>query len=703
MTNALSSATLVLCLTAGIAAGQDATKLSFRGNSGVEMLREASAAPDGSGVIRRYALDLPRFEAGTYWRASDGPDWYNGTNRMRVTAFRRTAGLREGGFFLLLKLRAGGYLAVLPLTGNATTAWLVPAAERFDLSLGNLGTARVNGPFPVAAWARAGDPYSACREVWRKAMATEPISVHLRPRGEKKLPEFLHYLGFATWEEYRENYDAGKLVDMMRRIHASGVPIRWIQIGMGHHDIKRLGRRRLLNSLDPDAQKFPQGWRPVMAARKEDGIKWLGVFQALSGYPQGIHPQNALGALNDLLMPVPSGAVQPRNDPRASAAFYDTMLASVKRHGFAFIKMDFETPNLQLYMGTPNPVEAAVNNQRSYQAAAAKYLDGTINCMAHNGPDIFNTAGSAMTRVSQDYHKGDAANARLILYHTYGNLPWAGQTVWGDHDMFHSSDTVSAKLMAVAKAVSGGTVYLSDGVDRFNKDLIAPLCYQDGRILRPLAPAAPLPESLFVDPAKDAYRVVAPLPDGAAALLIYNLTRPVQTVRATVGPDDYRAASIMMQPYPGSWEPPQEGLVMYDWRERSAAPLKGGREVQLGGFEDRFLLLCPVQEGWSVIGRTDKYLSPAAVKVISRTRDALVLEMAESGPLSLWSAAGNPVSKQAQFRPAGGGLWTADIPTGKQNFTVRIERRRAQATARPAAALEVEMPGAEAAGTTRRD
>jgi len=666
---------LVLVLTGALLADETRSTLSLvDARSGVEILRRDSASPDDQGIIHRYALALPEYDVGCYWQARPGP-WYHGTNHMRPKAFQQPGGLAEGGFFLVLRLKAGDYLAVLPLAGSVTMSWLSPEPERFVLNVGNLGTARVKGPFPAAAWARAKDPYTACREVWAQAMKVEPLSSHIQPRGQKELPEFIHYLGFATWEEYRENYDAAKLLDMMRRIHSSGLPIRWIQIGMGHHDSKALGENRLLNSFEPNPAKFPEGWKPVMAARKEDGIKWLGLFQALSGLPNGIHPENSLGDLNRYLMPVPSGVVQPRNDPAAAAAFYDAMLAAVKRNGLEFIKMDFESNNIALYMGTPNPVEAAVNNQRAYQAAAAKYLRGNINCMAHYAAGIFNTGASAMTRMAEDYHNNDPANAREILYTAYGNLPWAGQTVWGDHDMFHSSDTVSNKMMAVAKAMSGGTVYLSDRVDTFMKELIFPLAYRDGRILRPLAPAAPLPESLFIRPAQAPFRVVAPLPNATAAVVVYNLTDPLRQIDGFVRVEDYADASIMMQPYPGKWAQPREGILVYDWRERKAQRLNGTFTFALHGFEDRFLLLCPIQDGWAVVGRTDKYLSPAAVEVVTRSRDELVLRMRESGPLAVWAADGTVSSKDAPFRPASGGLWFAELPIGIENMTVQIARR----------------------------
>ena len=165
-----------------------------------------------------------------------GAKWYDGANQTRLEAFRDFQGLTEGGLFLVLKLKDGEYLAVLPLAGPVTISWFHPAPGRLEVNVGNLGTATVKGPFPAVAWARAADPYAACRQVWEQAMRTEPLAGHMKPRLRKVLPEFLHYLGFATWEEYRQNYDAQKLVEMMERIHNSGVPVRWIQIGKGHHD-----------------------------------------------------------------------------------------------------------------------------------------------------------------------------------------------------------------------------------------------------------------------------------------------------------------------------------------------------------------------------------------------------------------------------------------------------------------------------------
>ena len=62
------------------------------------------------------------------------------------------------------------------------------------------------------------------------------------------------------------------------------------------------------------------------------------------------------------------------------------------------------------------------------------------------------------------------------------------------------------------------------------------------------------------------------------------------------------------------------------------------RQFELQQFEDRFVLLCPIRDGWAVIGRTDKYLSPAAVNVLHSTADRIVLQIAEPGTVTLWRA-----------------------------------------------------------------
>lgn len=307
-------------------------------------------------------------------------------------------------------------------------------------------------------------------------------------------------------------------------------------------------------------------------------------------------------------------------------------------------------------------------------------MNGLINCMAHNAVCVFNTLYSVVTRCSEDYKTGDVKRARRHLHNSYANMPWLGQTAWGDHDMFHSSDAVCGRIMAVSKAMSGGPVYLSDAPDAIAVENVLPLCYADGELLRPLAPAAPLPESMFLDPFAQArpFRAVAPLPGGAAAVAVYNLTEPEQPVLGWVGPEDYAQAAAMLQP-PDTCTLPPEGLVYHDWYSRETGLLDRPWRFGMPAFCDRLVLLCPVKHGWAVIGRPDKFLSPCTVECLESSRTRLVLRMREPGPFRFWKQDGRPVCRTAKVQTVSTHTWEA-VPLEQDKdrifeFTVQDRRR----------------------------
>jgi len=207
-----------------------------------------------------------------------------------------------------------------------------------------------------------------------------------------------------------------------------------------------------------------------------------------------------------------------------------------------------------------------------------------------------------------------------------------------------------------------------------------PLCYRDGEVIRPLAPAVPLPESVFNNPIheKESYRVIAPLPNGAASVVCYNLLETVvpQTLSSVVRTGDYRYASAMEQPYPGPNPMPEEGMVIYDWY---SGKICQGEEFhfKLTKLSDRLFHLCPIDQGVAVIGRTDKYLSPATVSGVQLKKRAggnriLSFSMKESGPFAIFVHGGIPTADRIVFEKGENGLWTGRPPRGIDNYYVQI-------------------------------
>ena len=131
----------------------------------------------------------------------------------------------------------------------------------------------------------------------------------------------------------------------------------------------------------------------------------------------------------------------------------------------------------------------------------------------------------------------------------------------------------------------------------------------------------------------------------------------------------------MIQPYPGEWEVPAEGLLVYDHQTKSAKRLpKDGYGVELAGFGAHLIQFSPIQNGWSVIGRTDKYLSAAAVEILECGKKKLKLKRHESGPLAIWVEKGTPKAKGVKFADQGNGLFVANLPVKAESPVITIKK-----------------------------
>ena len=300
--------------------------------------------------------------------------------------------------------------------------------------------------------------------------------------------------------------------------------------------------------------------------------------------------------------------------------------------------------------------------------------------MAQGTVNIQNTRYSAVTRCSIDYKLGDEAMAKSHILQSYANTLWLGQTVWPDHDMFHSTDPACARLMAVSKAVSGGPVYLSDPADKLNPENIMPLVWSDGLLLRPLAPAVPLPDSVFPDALNEnrLYRVIAPLPGQSAAVVVYNLKHPspAEPVRGKISLEDYKNAAALLngnaaEAYASL---PAEGIAAYSAEGgRALTPAQPDLDVELTGFKDRLFIMAPIVQGWAVIGRRDKFLSPCAlVSAPGYRENSLRFRVKESGPVVIWRGKGPVKAGNTPVRNLGNGFYELQFPVSDHPLDITV-------------------------------
>lgn len=601
-----------------------------------------------------FSIGLPAYRRGLFFsRDTRGGDyqWPNNTNRLLPWAFDKLADLADNeypgipsngrpslaGDALLLELENGEFLFAKAVAGANSLSWFEIGNDgALTVYLSTLGEDDLPARAPVLLSARDRTVYGVFRHAYGSLIADREVSF-LRKRADKAYFEAFEYLGWCSWEHYHMDIDEAKLLHDLDGIEASGLPVRYVLIDDGHVASKN----RQLTGFVPDKRKFPTGWEPIMARKNDARIKWIGLWYNFCGYWLGISPENDLPEPVGKTLYSFNGSLLPGRSEENIQAFYRYYVETLKAYGFDFLKIDNQAFMLPLYMGGAEAVRQAKACNRALEEQTRVLGMGLMNCMAQNTLNLDNTRYSSVARVSIDYKKFDRDMAKSHLFQSYTNTLLQGQTVWPDHDMFHSSDSICGALMARSKALSGGPVYLSDAPAGFVKENILPLIDEAGRLFRPQAPAVPTPESVFVNPLRSgrAYRVFAPTGDYAVSLICYNLnTDPAfRDVVATVSESDYFLREAMT----GRKTPSERRLILYDWENRTAEELTGEKPVALTGFTDRLFHLCPVIDGWAVIGLQEKFLSPATVKIRSCSARKLKLEVLAPGTLKVWKETGD--------------------------------------------------------------
>lgn len=675
----------------------DASSISA---NGVEILTGYAATPN-KGVLDTFSVILPEYESVVYISTVGREKILDGMNRVYSWAANDLktivskdfnpdpkAGVpSRNGLLALFKLKNDEYLLLQGIASPKAMSYLVIADDgKLRINLATFGVDAVSGDIPVLTYARGKNVYNVFQQAWENAINTDALKGRTAMRHEKEYPEIFKYLGWCSWEQYRTNVSSDLMVDAMQKIEKSPIPIRWVLLDNGHeHQYKSadgMNSSRML-SFNANPETFPNGFAPMMNA-KTDKIKWTGIWHTMNAHWQGLHPEHEIRELDPYLVKISKrdgfDVLMPKGDSASSKMFYNGLMGSAKDHGFDFVKIDNQNRQLAFYQGMSNPVEIVSQHAQSLECAALELTKGLMNCFCLDLLSLMNTKYSATSRVSVDYLLNNEAKAKSHLLQSYQNTLWMGQAVWPDHDMFHSSDKFCGRMMAVSKAMSGAPIYLSDAPVDFQDNLVLPLSYSDGELLRPLAPAVPLSESVMLSAltTPQAYRVVAPLQHGAAAFVAYNLMHPspAENVTSAFTEKDYEAAGEFIQPKAESWKAPSEGLVYYDWYEQKGGKLGSGYKFDLFGFADKLVQLSPVKNGWSVIGNPDKYLSANTVSSIEYADNKLKIVMVESGQLVVFHLSPISCSLASKIENMGNGLWKLYFPEDKQNFEIFITLKK---------------------------
>eukprot|EP00775_Hariotina_reticulata_P012148 gene12148-12286_t len=142
--------------------------------------------------------------------------------------------------------------------------------------------------------------------------------------------------------------------------------------------------------------------------------------------------------------------------------------------------------------------------QAALEDSIAVHFPGNhaINCMCHSSENFYRFSRTAVARVSDDYYPRDPASSTPHIGACAFNSLYLGALVQPDWDMFQSAHPAGV-LHGMARAVSGGAVYVSDKPGQHDFELLRRLVLPDGSVLRALLPGRPTRDCLFKDVLRD--------------------------------------------------------------------------------------------------------------------------------------------------------------------------------------------------------
>jgi hypothetical protein len=309
--------------------------------------------------------------------------------------------------------------------------------------------------------------------------------------------------------------------------------------------------------------------------------------------------------------------------------FYDDWYKYLKGEGISFVKVDNQLVVDRMARGNKPLWEAAGQAEANLQKAVAKHFDGAVvNCMNMTTNVLYHLGPSAVARAVEDYFPEDTTyrmhhgNAAVHVLCALTNSLWLSPMVWPDYDMFQSHHP-HANFHAIARAISGGPVYFTDTPGKQQFEVIWPLIYGDGRVIRADVPARPTEDCLFQVQESRPFKAFSRSGD-TGLLGVWNVA---DADRVT---GSFRASDV--EDLPG------DNFVVYEYFSRQLQVVKRDQSLPLDMKRMGYALyyVVPLKEAAAPLGLINKYNAPKTITQQSLTANALQVTLAEGGTFGVY-------------------------------------------------------------------
>jgi raffinose synthase len=306
--------------------------------------------------------------------------------------------------------------------------------------------------------------------------------------------------------------------------------------------------------------------------------------------------------------------------------FYGDFYDFLKKRGVAGVKVDAICWAEAFARGKGGRVKLMKSLVNGLERAGGENFGGAyIGCSSMSNDFFYNAATGGVTRLSNDYVPGDpASHGRHVLENAHNSF-WLRDILFPDWDMFQSGNT-AGRYHAVARAVGGGPIYMTDEPGKQDYGVIKAACARDGS-LPEAGLAAVTRDCLFEDGASSGKPVKIFNTAGRGFLLgAFNCRGDGGAVRGSLSVRDIEGIS-------GG-----EYFVYGYFRGPVGKFTDGGSwSVSLGQYECDVFAVVPVLQGTAVVGLIDKYNAPGYVKSVERYAAGLTVALSDGGRLAVYS------------------------------------------------------------------
>ena len=463
--------------------------------------------------------------------------------------------------------------------------------------------------------AQGKDPYVLMEQcAWA---AAKLLNNGLRMRSERRLPEVFEYLGWCSWDALQIRVSHEGLLQKAQEFREKSVPIHYAIIDDMWADVPALNdvpeetpfgdmvkvmHASKMRSFEGDPKRFPKGMAAAITDLKAAGIPKVGVWFPVTGYWYGFTPDGEAKKLAPYLAYAPNGKLIVSPEQDKAFALFDLFCSRIRGWGGDFVKIDNQGFHTQLRGVKPIGQTGRII-QNALDSTTGSNFDGAlINCMGMPAECMFNRRNSAVSRCSDDFLPENRGwFSKHILQCAYNGL-LQGQYYVNDWDMWWTDDSQAAKN-SLCRAVSGGPIYVSDKIGRTRPEVLRPLAFDDGKILRCDESAMPTKDCLLGDPTKEGKVLkIRNRAGDAGVVAAFNIDGENRAVSGTVSAADVGldVPCICYEHFTGS-------CVLLATGEQLPVELADNDAIRL------YTVVPMAADGITLLGRIDKFIGIKAV------------------------------------------------------------------------------------------